>query len=58
MVKQHVSLSDLSIIQTKQWQRVTQNEIIKEAGHPNPPPKKDKDILVVGRGIFLKNLTR
>jgi len=33
MVKQHVSLSDLSIIQTKQWQKVTQDKIIKEAGH-------------------------
>ena len=33
MVKQHISLSDLSIIQTKQWQRVAQNEIIKEVGH-------------------------
>jgi len=22
---------------------------------PNPPPKKDMDILVIGRGIFLKN---
>ncbi len=33
MVKQHVSLSDLLIIQTKQWQGVAQDEIIKEAGH-------------------------